>query len=155
MKDFLKYTLATMTGIVIIFVLFFVILLASLSSMVISGEKPVSISDNSVLVLKAGVTIPDKGSANPYSGFDIVNMTITPVPGLNEILQNIKKATSDNKIKGILIENGLQPSGWATIEEIREALEEGGRHLLVHDRVPAGDGGIAFGQSVAAGNSLG
>ncbi len=135
MKDFLKYTLATMTGIVIIFVLFFVILLASLSSMVISGEKPVSISDNSVLVLKAGVTIPDKGSTNPYSGFDIVNMTITPVPGLNEILQNIKKASSDDKIKGILIENGLQPSGWATIEEIREALEQfraGGKFVIAY-----------------------
>ncbi|MCJ7770318.1 carbamoyltransferase HypF, partial [Candidatus Bathyarchaeota archaeon] len=37
---------------------------------------------------------------------------------------------------------------------IRETLEEGGRRLLVHNRVPAGDGGIAFGQSIAANNSL-
>jgi len=37
---------------------------------------------------------------------------------------------------------------------IREALEEDGRALLVHNRVPAGDGGIAFGQSIAASNSL-
>jgi protease-4 len=70
------------------------------------------------------VTIPDQGSSNPYSGFDIINMSITPVPGLNEILQNIKKASTDDKIKGILIENGLMSSGWATTEELREALEK-------------------------------
>jgi protease-4 len=124
MKDFLKYTLATITGIIIISILFFIILLATISTMAISGDKPAAISENSILVLKAGVTIPDQGSTNPYSGFDIINMTITPEPGLNEILQNIKKASSDDKIKGMLIENGLQTSGWATTEELREALEK-------------------------------
>jgi protease-4 len=92
--------------------------------MAISGEKPAAISENSILVLKAGVTIPDQGSTNPYAGVDIINMTITPAPGLNEILRNIKKASADDKIKGILIENGLLPSGWATTEELREALEK-------------------------------
>jgi protease-4 len=124
MKDFLKYTLATITGIIIVSILFFVVLLASLSSMMIAGNKPVSIPENSVLVLKAGVPIPDKGSNNPYAGIDIINMTITPAPGLNEILRNIKKASDDDKIKGILIENGLMSSGWATAGEIRQALEE-------------------------------
>jgi protease-4 len=124
MKNFLKYTLATITGIIITSLLFFIVLLAGLSTMMVSGEKPASITENSILVLKAGVTIPDQGSTNPYAGFDIVNMTITPVPGLNEILQNIRKASADDKIKGILIENGLMPSGWATTEELREALEK-------------------------------
>jgi protease-4 len=133
MKSFLKYTLATITGIIIVSILFFVILLASLSTMMISGEKPVSISENSILVLKAGATIPDQGNTNPYAGFDIINMTITPLPGLNEILQNIKKASADDKIKGILIENGLSTSGWATTEELREALEKfraGGKFVI-------------------------
>lgn len=124
MKSFLKYTLATITGIIITFILFFIILLASLSTIAISGEKPVTISDNSVLVLKGGVAIPDQGSNNPYEGFDIINMTVTPAPGLNEILSNIKKAASDDKIKGILIENGVMQSGWATTGEIRKALQE-------------------------------
>lgn len=124
MKSFLKYTLATITGIIITFILFFIILLASLSTIAISGDKPVTISDNSVLVLKAGVSIPDQGSNNPYEGLDIINMTVTPAPGLNEILSNIKKAASDDKIKGILIENGVMQSGWATTGEIRKALQE-------------------------------
>jgi protease IV len=122
MKSFLKYTLATITGIIIASVLFFIVLLASFSAIVSSGNKPVSISNNSILVLKAGVTIPDRGDQNPLAGIDLFNLTFSPAPGLNEILKNIEKASGDNKIKGILIENGLLPSGWATTEEIRNAL---------------------------------
>lgn len=122
MKSFLKYTLATITGIIIASVLFFIVILASFSAIVSSGNKPVSISNNSILVLKAGVTIPDRGDQNPLAGIDLFNMTLSPAPGLNEILNNIEKASGDNKIKGILIENGLLLSGWATTEEIRNAL---------------------------------
>jgi protease IV len=123
MKNFLKYTLATITGIILTTFLFFIIIMAALSAMVTTSQKPASISANSVLVLKAGVEIPDRGNPGPFSGIDLINLDITPTPGLNEILQNIKKASSDSKIKGILIENGLASSGWATTEELREALE--------------------------------
>jgi protease IV len=135
MKSFLKYTLATITGIIITTILFFVILLASLSALVASGDKPVSISENSILVLKAGVEIPDRGNEDPLAGIDIINMTLTPTPGLNEILRNIEKASSDNKVKGILIENGLLPSGWATTCEIRNALikfRESGKFIVAY-----------------------
>ncbi|MFA5819252.1 MAG: signal peptide peptidase SppA [Bacteroidales bacterium] len=124
MKNFLKYTLATITGIIIASILFFITMIASISALVASGDKPASISDNSILVLKAGVIIPDRGNQNPLAGIDLFNMTFTPAPGLNEILQNIEKASTDSKIKGILIENGLLPSGWATMGEIRNALEK-------------------------------
>jgi protease IV len=133
MKNFLKYTLATITGIIIASVLFFIVMLASFSVIVSSGNKPVSISNNSILVLKAGVRIPDRGDQNPLSGIDLFNMTFAPVPGLNEILHNIEKASGDSKIKGILIENGLLPSGWATTEEIRNALmkfRENGKFVI-------------------------
>lgn len=124
MKEFLKYTLATITGIIIASFLFFIVMLSTLSALVASGEKPVTINDNSILVLKAGMNIPDRGNENPLASFDVVNMELTPVAGLNEILSNIKKAQDDNKIKGILIENGLMNSGWATTEEIRNALSD-------------------------------
>src|SRR5664279_3890521 len=124
MKSFLKYTLATITGIIIAAILFFVVMLASFSAIVSSGNKPVSISDNSILVIKAGASIPDRGDQNPLSGIDFVNLTLNYTPGLNEILHNIEKAANDNKIKGILIENGLVPGGWATTEEIRNAVQK-------------------------------
>ena len=124
MKDFLKYVLATIVGIILASILFFIIFISTLSALVSSGEKPASISANSVLVLKAGIEIPDRGNPAPFSGFDPVNFEITSVTGLNDILADIKKAESDNKIKGILIENGLSAPGWATTEEIRNAILE-------------------------------
>jgi protease IV len=124
MKNFLKYTLATITGIILASLLFFVVAIASLSAMIASGEKPVSVEDNSILVMKAGVEIPDRGTQNPLEGIDLFNMTFTSAPGLNEILHNIEKASADSKIKGILIENGLLSSGWATTGEIRDALDK-------------------------------
>ncbi len=124
MKNFLKYVLATITGILITSIIFFIIMLAALSAMVASGSKSAPISENSILVLKAGAPIPDRGNDSPLAGIDFINMTFTPTPGLNEILKNIEKAEDDSKIKGILIENGLVPSGWATTGEIREALEK-------------------------------
>ena len=124
MKTFLKYTLATITGIIITSILFLIVLIASLSALIASGDKPVSISEKSILVLKAGAIIPDRTNQNPLDGIDFFDMTYNPSPGLNDILQNIEKASADNKIKGILIETGLLPSGWATTGEIRNALEK-------------------------------
>jgi protease IV len=124
MKEFLKYTLATITGIILVSFLFFLLLVGSITAMLASGNKPASISNNSILVLKAGIPVPDKGNKNPFAGFDILNMELTPTPGLNEILKNIEKAASDDKIEGILIEYSLMNAGWATTGEIRDALKD-------------------------------
>jgi len=124
MKQFLKFTLATIAGIILTSVIFFITMIAALSALVASGDKPATISEKSILVLKAGVPVPDRGSDDPFAGIDIFSMSFTPAPGLNEILSNIRKASSDDNIKGILIETGLLPSGWATTGEIRDALKE-------------------------------
>jgi len=134
MKNFLIYTLATITGIILASILLFFIMLGSISVMVASGDKAASISENSVLVLKTGIPTPDRTDSNPFAGFDIINMTFSSAPGLNDILKNIEKAASDPKIKGIMIQHGLLPSGWATSEEIRNALlkfrEESGKFVI-------------------------
>lgn len=136
MKNFLIYTLATITGIILASLLFFITIISSLSVMVASGEKPVSITSNSVLILNTGVMIPDRTDPNPFAGFDIINMTMIQSPGLNDILRNLDKAAVDPKIKGVLIENGLIESGWATTEELRSALkkfrEESGKFVIAY-----------------------
>jgi protease IV len=123
MKNFLVYTLATITGIILTSIIFFFIMIGSLGAIIASSDKPVMISDNSVLILKAGVPIPDRGNPNPWSGFDLLSMSFAPTPGLNDILSNINKAAKDVNIKGILIENGILAPGWATTDEIRSALK--------------------------------
>ncbi|MBP8960103.1 MAG: signal peptide peptidase SppA [Bacteroidales bacterium] len=124
MKKFLTYVLATITGIIIVLIIFFFIMIGSLGALIATGEKPVTLINKNILILNAGVPIPDHGNPNPWAAFDIINMTFSPAPGLNEILNNIRKASSDPKITGILIENGLTSPGWATSDEIRNALKE-------------------------------
>ncbi|MEA1886389.1 MAG: signal peptide peptidase SppA [Bacteroidota bacterium] len=133
MKSFLKYTLATITGLLIAGVLFFFISLASFSLMIASADKPVSIRSNSVLVLNTGLIIPEQGTSDPWSSFDPVNFTFKPAPGINEILSNLKRAADDERIKGVLIENGLMINGWGKAEEIRNALlkfKESGKFII-------------------------
>lgn len=133
MKSFLKYTLATITGLIISSILFTVILLFSLSAMVASSSKPVNIEKNSVLVLNTGAIIPERGTEDPFSSFDPVDFTFKPAPGINDIIKNLSKAAKDERIKGVLIENGPMVNGLAKAEEIRDALlrfKESGKFVI-------------------------
>lgn len=133
MKSFLKYTLATITGLLITGILFFFISLASFSLMIASAEKQVSIKPNSVLVLNTGLFIPEQGMNDPWSSFDPLEFTFKPAPGINDILSNLEKAATDERIKGVLITNGLMVNGWGKAEEIRNALlrfKESGKFII-------------------------
>jgi len=124
MKSFLKMTLAVIVGLILTGILFFVIMLSVISGIAAAGSKPAEISEKSVLVLKTGTNIPDRTKSNPLSMLDPFSMTFTPEAGLNDILKNVRKAASDDKISGILIDNGIMRSGWATADELRIALKE-------------------------------
>ncbi len=124
MKSFLKQTLATITGIIIASILFFIIMIGSLGALVASADKPATISKNSVLVLNTGLVIPERGLNDPFSTFDPVDFTLKPMPGINDIIRNLKKAARDERIKGVVIENGPALHGWSKAEEIRDALNK-------------------------------
>jgi len=133
MKNFLTTVLAVITGIILTSIVFFFFMLIMIGVMVSSGSKPVTVASNSVLVLKSGTQIPDRGNPNPTFTFDIMNMSLAPSVGLNDILANLEKAADDPKIKGVVIETGLLPSGWATASEIHNALlrfRESGKFVI-------------------------
>ena len=133
MKSFLKYTLATITGIILTTILFFFVMLGSFSIMMASASRQVSIGKNSVLVLNTGRSIPERGLDDPFSSFDLIDFTFKPSPGVNDIIKNLKKAASDDHIKGVLIENGPMVNGWGKAEEIRMALQrfkESGKFII-------------------------
>jgi protease-4 len=124
MKTFLKMLLAVVAGLIISGILFFVIMLSVFSGIAAAGTKAVDIPEKSVLVIKTGAMIPDRTGTNPLAMFDPFTMSLTGTPGLNDLLKNLRKAAEDDDVSGILIENGTMPSGWATADELRTALEE-------------------------------
>ncbi|HDR89349.1 MAG TPA: signal peptide peptidase SppA [Bacteroidetes bacterium] len=133
MKEFLKYTLAAILGFFVSSVIIFFISLILFGAMLSAGQKPAVIRKNSVLKLDLNQTIPDRSSNNPFENFDPLNFEFTTPAGLNDILKNIEKAKHDDNIRGIYIELGPLSPGFATLEEIRNALidfRESGKFIV-------------------------
>lgn len=124
MKQFFKYVLATVVGVVLssilLFLIFFGIMAAIVSS--IGSDKEFVVKDNSVLKISLAYPIEERTSKNPFEGgFNFANLSSDRL-GLNDILARIKMAKEDDKIKGIYLDMSMVPSSFATLEEIRDAL---------------------------------
>ena len=93
--------------------------------MIPSEEPTVEIKDNSVLLLKLDKPIYDR-EVNDLSMFgDIVNGEIGTSIGLTEFIQVMKRAKGDDNIKAVMLDLSLlQANGWATIEEMRQSIED-------------------------------
>lgn len=122
MRQFLKFFFASLLGTIfgLCMVFFFGFLfIAAIASVADSGEK-VEVKPNSVLKLDLSYPITERTK----KGFDPSSFTFNPGTdlGLNDIVKNIKKAKTDDKIKGIYIDVSMLPSGFATVDAIRDAL---------------------------------
>ena len=118
MKDFFKYTAATVVGIIV-----FTIVCVALSvvGMVASASATQAVEKNSVLVLKLNGSIDEQGTDNTIGK---LTGNYIPSTGLNDILSAIKKAKDEENIKGIYIDAGVLSTDYATLQEIRSALED-------------------------------
>ncbi len=122
MSKFLKYFLAVLLGSVLSAFFFLIGIIMFIGILASSGDKEISVKDNSILVLELNGPIVERAVDDPIN--DILaelSGQISPA-GLNNILACIKKAKKDDRIKGIYLESGLISAGYATIEEIRNAL---------------------------------
>lgn len=121
MKDFLKFTLATVTGIVISSVVLFFISILVVFSMVSSSESETQVRKNSVMMLDLNGTLAERSQENPL---DLIMKDDYKTYGLDEILSSIKKAKENEDIKGIYIQATSLGAGFASLEEIRNALKD-------------------------------
>ena len=134
MKQFLKFTLAAAAGLmlgVFSIIIIFSILAASGDSKEVQLDKPY------VLRLELNGEIQDRVEEMPFDLSEITGQDVN-ILGLNDILANIKKAKTDENIKGIYIEIGLISAGFATREEIRNALldfKESGKFITTYSEI--------------------
>ena len=120
MKDFLKYTLATITGIVVILLIVFFSGLVILFSALSPSNSETRVEKNSVMALQLNGVIEERSTTDPWS---YIMGNSTSSIGLNDILSSIKKAKENDKIKGIYIFGTAtltaEPS---SLQEIHDAL---------------------------------
>lgn len=119
MKSFFKQVLATVVGLIAFGAIVTFMGIISIVGMIASGDSTPEVSNNSVMVLNLSGVIDEQGQEDflgTLTGNTMSNL------GLDNMLSAIKKAKDNDKIKGIYIEAGILQAGYATMQEIRNAL---------------------------------
>jgi protease IV len=123
MKQFFKFMFASMLGFILTLVILFFLFLAMVASFIAMADNDnVDIQDKTVLLVKLDKPVLDRAPKSPLSFFNSEGFDFEVPPGLDEILKNIEKAKTDNRISGIYLDLSMVPSGIAIVEEIRNAL---------------------------------
>jgi len=119
MKQFFKFFFASLAALFIFMLLIFVVFGGIIAG---SASKDQTIVDNnSVLCIDLNENITEQTKENQLG---ILSGQPTSIVGLNDVLASIKAAKSDENIKGIYIKLGMSPIGWATLQEIKDAIED-------------------------------
>ena len=82
--------------------------------------------------------IRERTDKNPFSEFSLIGFESKKKIGLNEILSGLEEAKSDDHIKGIYLDVSSISAGFATIEEIRNAMidfKKSGKFILAYSEV--------------------
>ncbi|WP_315538280.1 signal peptide peptidase SppA [Prevotella koreensis] len=120
MKEFLKYTAATIVGLLVFTIIIVGIGLMSIVGMIASGESSGPVAENSVLVLPLTGTLEERAEDNTLER--LIGNGIKEI-GLDEIIDGINKARDNDNIKGIYIEAGaFAADSYASLQAIRKAL---------------------------------
>jgi protease-4 len=120
MKQFFKFVLASIVGILLATFILVVIVAGIIYAA--SSDKTVEVEPNTVLHMAFTTPITERTPNNPLAGLGFLGLDKDKSTGLNDILANIRKAKADPDIKGIFLDESYMTSGQATTEEIRNAL---------------------------------
>ena len=135
MKDFFKYTLATIVGIVILSVIAGILFMISIAGLVASGSASTKAEKNSVFVLKMDGVVSERAEdGGPLNA--ILGQADMESLGLDDIISAIRKAKDDDNIRGIYIEGGAATfDAPATAQQVRDALKdfkESGKWIIAY-----------------------
>ena len=119
MKDFLKYTLASIVGLLACTVIVTIISIVAVVGIAASSETATVVDEDCLFKLELKGEVTERLIDNPFASFMSEEQTAL---GLNDILTSIQKAADNAHIKGIYLEADGIVADPASIEEIRGAL---------------------------------
>ena len=120
MKQFLKYVLATVTGIVLVLIVVGILGAISLVGLAAKSAGSTQVEENSVYTLKLSGMLEERAANNPLTE---LTGQVSDNLGLDDLLTAIRKAKENEDVKGIYIEAGAFSSDTpASAHAIREAL---------------------------------
>lgn len=137
MWNFIKMVLAAIFGFFIagaLIFLLFIGIIAGMSSSMSKKEKQ-DVKPNSILKLNINTEIKEQEVENPLGK---LTGNATQINGLNNILEAIEYAKTDDKIKGIYIPMSYAITSYANISEIRNALldfKTSGKFIIAYGEI--------------------
>lgn len=132
MKDFIKFTFASLLGVLLAGIVFAILGIVSMVGMMASSDTETVVKENSIFMLKLNGTLSERASENPFQSFLGEENTNY---GLDEILSSIQKAKDNENIKGIYLHAEALETSFASLEEIRLALmdfKESGKWIVAY-----------------------
>lgn len=124
MKDFFKFTLATLTGIILSGIVLFIIGIATLVGIISSSDTETVVKKNSVMMLDLKGTLVERTQESLEGLLGKFTGEAGNTYGLDDILASIKKAKENDNIKGIYIQASWLDAPYASLQAIRTALED-------------------------------
>ncbi|PJJ59256.1 signal peptide peptidase SppA [Hymenobacter chitinivorans] len=134
MRQFLKYVLATLTGLVLFGLVALIIGLGLLVSAV-SGDSSVTVAKDSVLELKLDRPVAERESRESFGS--LFSSQADNI-GLEQLKLAIRRAKKDDDIKGIFLNVELVQAGMASLEEIRNELldfKKSGKFIVAYNDI--------------------
>ena len=124
MKDFFKFTLATICGIILLSVVSGILFMISIVGMIASESGSTKVEENSVFVIKLNGMVQERSMEDdPFTS--LLNKNDMENMGLDDLVASIKKAKENDNIKGIYIEGGVAAfDAPATAQQLRDALAD-------------------------------
>lgn len=120
MKQFLKYVLATVAGLVVAGILMGFFSMLMFVGMAMGSSAP-KVEKNSVLVMKLDGTLSERAEENPFDM--LMGSSSTSVLSLENMLKAVKQAKENENVKGLYIEAGmLSGASPAMLQELRDAI---------------------------------
>lgn len=132
MKEFLRSTLATITGVLICGFIFIILGVTMLAGFVASSESETIVMPNSVFTLELKGTVQERYQPSPVDQFFEDQISTY---GLEDILSSIQKAKEDEQIKGIYLHTGALACSTASLQAIHRALadfKQSGKFLIAY-----------------------
>lgn len=140
MKEFFKFVFASMLGFILSFFAVLLLLIVLVTAIVTTAgnDGALSVASNSILHVSLDYPIKERTDKNPFAELSFLGLESKKKLGLNEILEGIEDAKSDDHIKGIYLDASSLESGMATMEEIRNALidfKKSGKFVIAYSEV--------------------
>ena len=132
MKDFIKFTFASVLGVVLAGIIFTILGIVTMVGMVASSDTETVVKENSIFVLDLEGTLSERVQDNP---FQTLMGEENQAYGLDDILASIQKAKDNEDIKGIYLQTAFLETSFASLEEIRHALldfKESGKFIVAY-----------------------